>query len=371
VVALSSTVYPDTPAGVTKALVLSGLFDYLIIITLFYNDCMQALQKKIILPVGINTVPELLGMEFDISFQKIKAKIHFPQSSRHNDEVGISAPLLPPVPYDAGVLKLMDKGLAGAWLQWGVNSTLEKGTLTSVRVDGIILTLDGEYKTMDSVRSVLNDIESKFLEWYRVFGAWLDLLSCQDLNLAEPDSFITKNTMSELWSVRVGKEWSNASPDAIYLTINTRSRRVLIDEALVKEAIKRANKGYDVSPENKLLMDARHRFNRGDYNGSCLYYGQYIEVTARRKIIDYFDSQKIDIMISNAFLESKAIYELLDSCKKFSINMNLSNRQRDEVCKIRNLTAHARRDLTLHYAQEMELYSSRVFEVSKPVDLYA
>jgi hypothetical protein len=338
---------------------------------LIYNSFMQALQKKIILPVSISTVPELLGMEFDISFRKIDATIHFPQSSKHNDKVGLNAPLMPPVPYESGVLKLMDSSLPGAWLQWGTNSTTEKGILTSVSIAGIILTLDGEYKDLSTARKTLNDIESKFLEWYRVFGAWLDLLSCQDLNLAEPDSFITKNTMNELWSVRIGKNWTNAGPDVIYLTTSMRSKPTLINEAFVNEAIKRANKGDDVSSENKLLMDARHRYNRADYNGSCLYYGQYIEVTARRKIIEYFDSQKIDVKISNAFLENKAIYELLDSCKKFSIDMNLSNRQRDEVCMIRNLTAHARRGLTLHYAQEMETYANNVFEVSKPKGLFS
>ncbi|MDB5175551.1 MAG: hypothetical protein JWM81_409 [Candidatus Saccharibacteria bacterium] len=331
---------------------------------------MQALQKKVILPVSISTVPELLGMEFDISFRKINAKIHFPISSKHNDKVGINAPLLPPAPYDTGVLKMMDKGLAGGWLQWGANSSIENGSLSSVSVGGIILTLDGDFETRDEARTTLNAIESKFLEWYRVFGAWLDLLSCQDLNTAEPDSFISKNTMNDLWSVRVGKEWSNAGPDVIYLTTDIKSKKLMINEAMVREAIKRADKGDDVSTENKLLMDARHRFNREDYNGSCLYYGQYIEVTARRKIIDYFDSQEIGVEISNAFLENKAIYDLLDSCKKFSIDINLTNKQRGEVCKIRNLTAHARQSLTLHYAQEMETYANKVFEVSQPADLY-
>lgn len=327
---------------------------------------MQALQKKIILPVGISVAPDLLGRDFEIKFRNNNASIHFPQPSKHADQVGISAPLLPPKPYETGVLRLMDKDLPGAWLQWGMNSSIEKGLLKSASVNGIILTLDGEYESIDDIRSIINDIESKFLEWYRVFSSWLDLLSCQDLNQAEPDSFITKDTMTDLWSIRVKKEWTNDGPDVIYLTSDIRSKFELIDEMIVNEAIKRANKGDDVRSENKLLMDARHKFNRNDFNGSSLYYGQYIEVTARRKITDYFISQNIDIKISNAFLENKAIYELLDSCRKFSINMNLSNKERDEVCKIRNLSAHARRSLTLHYAQEMELYASKVFEVSQP-----
>ena len=330
---------------------------------------MQALQKKIILPVKIAAKPELLGKSYDILLGKLPGAIHFPQPSKHNDKVGINAPLMPPTPYDKGVLKLMDQDTAGAWLQWGVNSSIQQGNLAIVSVGGLILTLDGDYNSIDEIRSILGDIDRRFLEWYQIFGAWLDLLSGQDLNEAEPDNFISEDSLNGLWSVRCDDRWTNAGPSSIYLTTDIKSKVNTVTNVMVLEAVKRANSGEPVGFEHKLLIDARHRFNRGDFNGCCLYYGQYIEVTARYKIRDYFDSKGIDQAITNVFLESRAIFELLDSCKKFSIDMNLSNKQREEVCKIRNLTAHARRELTLHYAREMEIYASNVFEVSKPLGL--
>jgi hypothetical protein len=322
---------------------------------------MESLQKKIALPVNLTVDAQLVGSSHSIYLQGgHNAKIYFPNPSQNKAKIGISAPLLPPDPYTTGVLEQMDDRVAGKHYQWGVNTKLENGIITTASIQAIILTVEGDFSTYDEARTDLAALNSRFIQWYQVFGEWIELLTGQDLNEAEADSIMTSNAMTELWSVKYGNRWRNAGPNVITLTTDLRLKEKNISSDIIQTAIAKANQFKNLNSEDKLFIDANRRFNREDFNTSCLYYGQYIEATARKHIREHLRSLNTDLEVINIFLERRALDNLLKVCKRFDIGMNLTGSQKEKVEKLRNLTAHATSSIGYYQCKDMQTYANAV-----------
>lgn len=324
------------------------------------------INKKIILPVGVLVDPSLLGKSYAISLSGTDVVLHLPHPSKKK-AVGIESPLQPPGPYESSGLKNWDKDLEGAWLQWGTNMAIKHGIITSSKVDGIILSIDGPFNGPAQLDPILGTIDSKFVNWYRIFANWIELVTSQDLNQASTDVVMTDESLQEFWTGKIGENTVRAeTTDSIKLTINLNSTPKNLSEPELLSAIIAANKSIDVSYENKILIDARRKMNRADYNGSCLYFGQYIEATARKRIREYFDSESIERKVTDEFLEKRSLSNLLNSCKRFDIDMGLSNKERERLEKLRNITAHAREIMVFQDAKDSWNIADKVYAKNSP-----
>lgn len=323
---------------------------------------MESFQKIIHLPVAIMVKPNLLGRKYPIKLRNYEAFIHFPAK---NDvvAVGIQAPHLPPKPYFEGVLDKMDKYDSPDRTYWGSNDRIRGGKVIESDINALILTVKHESSTVDEAREVLRYLEGYLLQWFGDFNSWIELLSQQDLSVGSAEANVSSSQFSQgLWSVKTEKKWRNAGPDTINLTINLKSNESAVDDKDLLIAIDKANAGTGIGFENTLLLDGRRRHNRGEFNSSCMFFGQYIEAITRKRLRQYLDNKSTDLHITNAFLEKKALDALFNNCKALGVETYLSNSNRSEVCKIRNIAAHARNPLTHHYSVEMFEYAGKVFD---------
>lgn len=326
----------------------------------------QSLQKKITLPVGIKVAPELLGTSHEILMRSdLYATLHFPKSAKKNNDIGISAPLMPPVPYEIGTLKKNDANVEFTWLQWGSNNTIVNNELQSAEVCAFILTFEGEYYTVDNASIALSRLEDYILSWYVIFGEWVELLTQQDLNETGLDSIISHdNVQDNYWSIKTNNDWISVTPNVTKLTTNLQTNYIPLTEKSLKLAINYSNTSQNVSYENKILIDARRRLHREDYSTSCLYFGQYIEATARKRIREYLELKGTDTQIIDEFLEKRALNDLLGTCKSFSLDMNLSSREKEAIGKLRNNAAHARGQLSHSDALRSQKLADKVYSVN-------
>jgi len=323
---------------------------------------MESLQKIIKLPVSILVTPETLSRGYKFKLGNDIGKLHFPIIREYKGKIGMMAPHTPPAPYFTGVLDKMDEYGTNKSTYWGDNVEANKDRVVVSRVAAVVITIDKLLDSYDSARKDIRLLEDHFLQWYGDFSEWLELLSGQDLGIAPKDKITSPDELSSnLWSINIGKVWTNAGPDVTNLNINIKSSRHVIDELILAQAIANADIARTVSFEDTLLIDGRRRHNREDFNGSCMYFGQYIEAIARKSIKEYMDSKSTEVAIVDAFLDSKTLNSLLKDCRKFGLNMGMSKAEESNVSKIRNIAAHARTSLTLSYSSDMSRYANKVY----------
>ena len=303
------------------------------------------LAKKFILPRPILIDPRISGTKHKLQIGGPEFFLHIPRLKAGNGDFVFCAPkICKHISEYSGIpRKTWDEFGGDGRAAWGKTiSTRQNDQTPDVYLNSVMITTSKLSKRVRLSSNRVKIIHDRLIHWYTVFAKWVELTIYQDLD------YLLDSGMDTVYGVSTGS-WVNIANNGILvqhasikLSRHKPYKPVQLNLKMLRSFVRKANNKEEVSLADSILIDARRKLYRQDYNGSCLHFCQYIEASFREQIQSYFEKQGVKENIISRFLERRLLSDLIHDSKKFRLTMHITNTEAEDLVSLRNRLVHVR-----------------------------
>ncbi len=305
-------------------------------------------------------LPDALGISVTVIIGEAVGNVLTPRLSTKQDSPTGFRWVLPPLGFRDGLLQTDSQSENP--MAWGHQVILPSG---ATYVKAFLFEFDIP-KTENAARTAMTSIERSMDTWFGVLRDWIEVLTCQDLSLYQPN-FASSDLRS-----RTHLKWSWQAESTWAITPASDIHRSLVDLPDVSRALtlEQWNKAVDHAnlnqspPESFLLLrDARALIKRGSYNYATILASIATEVVIKNQVESVLNGLNnpqpfIDQVLKNP------LGVLGKTCKTLSVS--LPSAFKTELVEVRNRAIHKNAAITREEAKRVLEMASQIVDNLAP-----